>query len=185
VRLSCALSLFCRQSLVVVLAHPTLSAAATAGSEHYFYPGGIETELSGCSSGGPLFLFDAPPPPPSPAAPAPAPTMLLSPLSDFTCNSVANCPPHKKGTPVDPQLCALSVDASGKSGHCLGWHTSAVLLARPGLTRATRAFGALVRRVHNTTRSRGPGVNQLSYWNDNQAGSVTAITSRNQAVVWQ
>jgi hypothetical protein len=63
--------------------------------------------------------------------------MLLSPLSDFTCNAVANCPAHKKGAPVDRAQCALSVDASGKSGHCLGWATAR---ARPGRSRALRAL---------------------------------------------
>ena len=38
------------------------------------------------------------------------------------------------------------------------------------VTRVTRAFGALLRRAHNTTRARGAGVNALSYSNDNQAG---------------
>eukprot|EP00729_Bicosta_minor_P002986 gene2986-8622_t len=42
--------------------------------------------------------------------------------------------------------------------------------AGPGLVRTTRAFGALLRQRHATKRMRGPGVGQLSYWNDNQAG---------------
>ena len=147
-------------------------------SEHYFYPGGINTDLGGCLSGGPLFLFD----PPAPAPAKPAATMLLSPLTDFTCNAVVNCPPHKKGQPVDKRQCALAVDASGKSGHCLGWETAAVVLARPGLTRATRAFGAILRRAHNTTRARGPAVNQLSYWNDNQAGYSWWTAGPDQAI---
>ena len=28
----------------------------------------------------------------------------------------------------------------------------------------------MLRQARNTTRRRGPGVTQLSYWNDNQAG---------------
>ena len=139
-------------------------------SEHYFYPGGIETDLPGCSSGGPLFLFD--PPPPAPAAPVA--TMALSPLTHFSSNSVVNCPPHGKGAVPDTALCGLGVDASARCGtkgnHCVLFETAALVMARPGLTRATRAFGSILRRKHNTKRNRGPGVNELSYWNDNQAG---------------
>jgi len=68
-------------------------------SEHYFYPGGIQVDLGGCSSGGPLFLFD--PPPPAPAAPVA--TMALSPLTHFSSNSVVNCPPGKPGAPFAPR----------------------------------------------------------------------------------
>ena len=46
-------------------------------------------------------------------------------------------------------------------------------MARPGLTRATRAFSSMLRQNHNTTRNRGTAVNELSYWNDNQAGYVS------------
>ncbi len=142
-------------------------------SEHYFYPGGIETDILSCSSGGPLFLFD--PPPPAPALPVPA--MVLSPLSHFSSNQVVNCPPHNpKSGPADISLCALGVDASaecGSSAHCQFFETEALVMARPGLTRATRAFSSILRQNHNTTRNRGPAVKQLSYWNDNQAGYVS------------
>ena len=72
--------------------------------------------------------------------------------------------------------CALRVDAgaygcgASKSRGCVAFNTSALLLARPGLMRATRALGALLRQVHGTVRRRSAGVTQLSYWNDNQAG---------------
>jgi hypothetical protein len=127
----------------------------------------------GCSSGGPLFLFD--PPPPAPALPVPA--MVLSPLSHFSSNQVVNCPPHNpKLGPPDISLCALGVDASaecGRSAHCQFFETEALVMARPGLTRTTRAFSSILRQNHNTTRNRGPAVEQLSYWNDNQAGYVS------------
>eukprot|EP01052_Picozoa_sp_SAG31_P042793 SAG31_NODE_6910_length_1853_cov_6.956455_3_plen_130_part_00 len=45
---------------------------------------------------------------------------------------------------------------------------AAVLLARPGVTRVTRAFGSVLRQARNTTRNRGAGVTQLAQWNDNQ-----------------
>lgn len=144
-------------------------------SEHYFYPGGIATDILGCSSGGPLFLFD--PPPLAPALPVPA--MVLSPLSHFSSNQVVNCPPHNpKLGPPDISLCALGVDASaecGRSTHCQFFETEALVMARPGLTRATRAFGSILRLNHNTTRNRGPAVKELSYWNDNQAGYVSSV----------
>ena len=77
-------------------------------SEHYFYPGGIETDILGCSSGGPLFLFD---PPPLAATAPPVPAMVLSPLSHFSSNMVVNCPPHNPKLPPDLSLCGLGVDA--------------------------------------------------------------------------
>ena len=46
----------------------------------------------------------------------------------------------------------------------------AVLVCRGGLKRATMAWGSLLRRFHNTTRSRGAAVSSLSYWDDNAAG---------------
>jgi hypothetical protein len=142
-------------------------------AEHYFYPGGIQTDILGCASGGPLYLFD--PPPPAPAEPVSA--MVLSPLSHFSSNMVVNCPPHNpKQGPPDISLCALGVDASagcGRSPHCQLFETEALVMARPGLTRATRAFSSMLRQNHNTTRNRGTAVNELSYWNDNQAGYVS------------
>jgi len=59
--------------------------------------------------------------------------------------------------------------AYGQCHKCALYESSSLLLARPSLQRSIRAFGAMVRQAHNTTRLRGPGVNQLSQWNDNQA----------------
>ena len=45
-----------------------------------------------------------------------------------------------------------------------------LLLARPGINRAVRAWGSAMRQRYNTTRSRGAATTGLSYWDDNQAG---------------
>ena len=150
-------------------------------AEHVFFPGQVlprhantnphPMDLRQCGSGGPLFLFDI-----GTAAAAPAgsgPSMVLSPISHFTTQQVVNCPRSKTVPPFD--RCALGVSADqgacgARGTRCWLFNTSSVVLARAGLTRATRAFGALLRRSHGTTRMRGPGVTQLSYWNDNQAG---------------
>jgi len=143
--------------------------------EHYFYPGGVVTDLAQCGSGGPLFLFEPPAQSPAHANEPPVGTMLLSPLSHFGTNRVVNCP-HSK-TP-DPSTCTLGVDAAaGPAGLDSGlFQTAAVMFGRPGLVRATRAFGSIARQYHATHRSRGPGVSQLSYWNDNQAGQFARVS---------
>ena len=80
----------------------------------------------------------------------------------------------------------MGVDAA--AGHCGGSHkcqlftTTAGLLARPGITRTTRAFGSLLRQARNTTRRRGTSVTQLSYWNDNQAAYSWWTVGHDQTV---
>ena len=80
----------------------------------------------------------------------------------------------------------LGVDAG--AGHCGGkskcklFETRSGMLARPGITRTTRAFGSLLRQAQNTTRRRGPAVTQLSYWNDNQAGYSWWTVGHDQTV---
>eukprot|EP00037_Helgoeca_nana_P024134 m.255082 g.255082 ORF g.255082 m.255082 type:complete len:849 (+) comp26544_c0_seq1:10-2556(+) len=134
-------------------------------AEHYFFPGQTEVSLSGCNSGGPLLLFDAP----TQSLPQPAPaSAALSPLSHFATSRIVNCRPGPKGTQPNVSECTLGVLATAQPAP--GASTAAVLVARPGLVRVSRAFGAIVRRYHNTTRLRASGVEQLSYWNDNQAG---------------
>jgi len=66
-------------------------------NDHYFFPGGLATDLKGCKSNGPLFLFDAP----VQTIPPPASTsMVLSALTKFTSNQVVNCPPPGRNKPV-------------------------------------------------------------------------------------
>ena len=47
-----------------------------------------------------------------------------------------------------------------------GTITRAVLLGRRSLKRATMACGAVLRKYHNATRSRGAATGQLSYWDE-------------------
>ena len=116
--------------------------------------------------GGPL-------PPANASASVSAPAFVLSALSHFTSNLVRNC--AFSSDDRDWAECHLGVSAraggcGAQGARCQLFNTTSVMLARPGVTRVTRAFGALLRRAHNTTRARGAGVNALSYWNDNQAG---------------
>ena len=151
-----------------IAGHNDSATRCLGWDDHYFFPGGISTSLSGCKSNGPLFLFEAPsydiPPPPSAA-------MVLSALSHFTSNQAVNCPPAKKGEHnVSLDSCTLGVSgAVGQCKKCRQYSTSALMLARPSLQRSIRAFGSVVRQKHATKRLRGVGVNQLSAWNDNQA----------------
>ena len=61
---------------------------------------------------------------------------------------------------------------------------STVLLGRPGLQRATRALGAVLRNVHNTTRIRDANVETLSYWSDNAAGYSFWSVPGNDIDIW-
>ena len=68
------------------------------------------------------------------------------------------------------QQCWLTVAAISPSTVPDGTWLSTVLLGRPGIARASRAWGSFVRRYHNTTRIRDENVETLSYWSDNAAG---------------
>ena len=124
-------------------------------------------------SGGPLLFFDSANASGSGGGGFSVPAFALSAFSHFTSNLVQNCPTTKASRWED---CHLGVNAGaggcGAQGavRCQLFDTAAVLLARPGVTRLTRAFGALLRRAKATARARGAGVTQLSYWADNQAG---------------
>ena len=110
-------------------------------------PNPKDGEVRTCGSDGPLFFFR-----PDSALEA----LALSPISHFTSNAVAS---------ADESWSGLGVDASkgcGNSKHCTLFETRSVLLARPGITRVTRAFGSVLRQAQNTSRRRGPGVGQLS-----------------------
>ena len=65
-----------------------------------------------------------------------------------------------------------------------GVRMSTVLLGRPGLQRATRALGAVLRNVHNTTRIRDANVETLSYWSDNAAGYSFWSVPNNDIDIW-
>ena len=138
---------------------PSTTSRCLGWSGGYMFPGFVKggASLQDCSSDGPLFIFEAA----TQTLPyVPRPAMALTPLTNFTSSFVDG---------------SLFVDASANSceragGNCALFPNKALLLARPGVGRATRAVGALLRRFYNTTRLRGPGVTQLSMWNDNQGG---------------
>ena len=129
--------------------------------EHYFFPGSVmprnhtgdhNADIRMCDSGGPLFTFQAE---------DAGDSLALSPISHFSSQGVINCPPVDKelpkGSKAPPESCSLGVSAAINTGckaKCLLFETQSALLARPGITRTTRAFGATFRRFHSTTRSR-------------------------------
>jgi hypothetical protein len=129
--------------------------------EHYFFPGSVmprnhtgdhNADIRMCDSGGPLFTFQT-----EDAGDA----LALSPVSHFSSQGIINCPPVDKelpkGSKAPAESCSLGVSAAINSGcreKCLMFQTQSILLARPGITRTTRAFGASFRRFHSTTRAR-------------------------------
>ena len=166
----------------------TLDTRCLGWSEHYFFPGELQPrmahthpgpyDLRQCGSGGPLFVFGV--------GAESGHAFALSPINNFTTQSVYNGPPAaaaaaqaqaqtpppaapKPLPPVDDFALGVRAGTGSCGSRCMLFRSSVALLARPGLTRAIRAFGSVLRQHHNTTRSRGPGVTQLSYWNDNQA----------------
>lgn len=162
-------------SLVGTPVNETLKTRCLSWAERYFFGGDINPrdktghppiDLRQCGqTGSPMFFFDLN------VTTGASPAMVLSPLSHFTCQQVVNCPPvNHKVFPFEECHLGVSPITQSKGGKCERFNTTIALLARPGLTRATRAFGSIIRQVHNTTRKRGPGVTQLSYWSDNQAG---------------
>jgi hypothetical protein len=158
-------------------ASPAANRTACLGwDEKYFFPGSmLSGDLAGCNSGGPLLLFERP----AAGAGRATPTLAVSPLSHFSSTKVVTTKP--------PGQQSLGVDAGALVScrhHCLLFPNQALLLARPGLVRAGRAVGAALRRAHNTTRSRGPGVTALSYWNDNQAGYSWWSSDPDQYKTW-
>ena len=103
--------------------------------------------LAHCQTDGPAVVFDG----------QSRATLVFSALDHFTTNVPAT------------SAAAISVATQG-APIPTGTTMCALLLARPGPTRAMRAWGAFMRQKYNTTRSRGPATTGLSYWDDNQAG---------------
>ena len=142
---------------------PGINVSCLSWSSHYFFPGSLEYG-SECGSDGPAFVFRRPTQQlPTP----PAATMALTPLNYFSSNLVLG---GSKGASSGLRVAADQGACQQHGGRCQLYTTRALLLAREGLVRATRAMGSVLRQAWHTTRARGPGVTQLSYWNDNQAG---------------
>ena len=121
-------------------------------------PAGTTWRRSGGSprraTDGPLFLFAS-------AGPPARPALAFSALDNYTVQSAAcggaagfGAATAPGGAPPPPGAAPLS----------------SILAARPGLKRATVAWGALMRRAYGTRRRRASGTTALSYWSDNAAG---------------
>ena len=181
----------------IVGTNATNATKCLGWAEHYFFPGQVlprrantnprplDLRQCGSGTGGPLFLFDTVNHQKgnddessrggggSRGGSKQLPAFAMSALSHFTSQAVTNCPAGKDVPPFAACRLGVSARAGGcgaRGTRCQLFNTTSLLLARPGLTRATRAFGALLRRFHGTARKRAAGVTQLSYWSDNQAG---------------
>jgi hypothetical protein len=106
---------------------------------------------------GPLFVFDSAPPGAGQARAA----LAFAPLDNFTVQSAACSGEAGFGAATAP---------GGASPPPGAGALRSILVARPGLKRATVAWGALMRRVYSTSRRRASGSRALSYWSDNEAG---------------
>ena len=104
--------------------------------------------------------------PPSDATPPVASAALvLTPLSHAVTTHAVHCAPsNDEDCPAT--AAGVGVDASAAPAVA----NVALVLARPSVNLATRAFGATARRYWNTTRTRGDALEGLAYWSDNQAG---------------
>ena len=108
-------------------------------------------------SDGPLFVF-------SRGASRPRAAIAFSPLDHFSSQNAA-C-----GAAQDAGAAFGAATSYTGSAAPAGARLSALLVARPGLKRATVAAGALLRQRFQTARRRGAGTRTLSYWSDNAAG---------------
>jgi len=89
-------------------------------------------------------------------------TLALSAADGFTvqfpaCGAPAGAAPGGFGVAA---LGAAAAAGAIPRGHAM----AAVLLGRPGLKRATMAWGALLRQRFATARARGVATRELSYW---------------------
>ena len=107
---------------------------------------------------GPMFIF------PTLASPG-AGSIAFSPLDNFTVSS-AGCGALPQGAGFAPGFGAMYRPAGTPPAAPL----SLILVGRPGVKRASVAWGAAMRRAYSTTRRRGVGSRALSYWSDNAAG---------------
>lgn len=119
-------------------------------------------------SDGPLFAYEQ-----GTAETGSGTTLVLSPLDHFTTNQVQF---NTSGGAVDAMWMGTTAGPYPQQNQTFnpppppGTSTSSILLGRRSLKRATMAWGAIMRRYWNTTRLRGAGTTQLSYWDDNRAG---------------
>ena len=115
-----------------------------------FAPATRAPSLATCQSDGPILAFHD-------DGTRNRPTFVFSALDHFTTNVPA---PSATGITVATQGAPIPAGTS----------MATLLLARPSINRAMRAWGSAMRQRYNTTRNRGPATTGLSYWDDNQAG---------------
>jgi hypothetical protein len=148
-----------------------LGLRALSWEPSYMLKGNVLSNLSGTGrSDGPLIVFD------DVAANRTGATLVLSALDHFSANA-----PQWSSSVNGRFSMWMSSDAalypmqnatlaSAVLPPPAGTTLRSVVLARSKLKRATLAWGSFQRQYHNTTRSRGLGTGQLSYWDDNAAG---------------
>ena len=112
-----------------------------------FAPAAHSFSLSHCQTDGPVVAFHN----------RSRATFVFSALDHFTTNV-----PATSATGITVATQGAPIPA--------GTTMSTLLLARPGPSRAMRAWGSTMRQRYNTTRSRAAATTGLSYWDDNQAG---------------
>jgi hypothetical protein len=114
------------------------------------------------ASDGPLLLFSAADPPDA---------LAFSALDNFTvssagCGSSSSSSGSGGGGALPGFGSAFHPTGTPPPGAALAM----LLLGRPGLKRASIAWGAALRRAYGASRRRGVGSRELSYWSDNAAG---------------
>ena len=107
-------------------------------------------------------------PPDSEEPPKPSAAFVITPLTHATATHAVYCDGSAAGEnandcPADVHGVGVDASTHPETGN------AALLVARPAVALAARAFGAAARKYWNATKSRGEALNGLSYWNDNQA----------------
>ena len=162
----------------------TWAAAHPAGTENatlHGSPGGF---------GGPVVLWHKSNVTANQEAPLPEPVIAMAALDHWDSNQLLmskESATYRDGCdeegPGDDCWLAAGV-AALSIVPATGVQMSTVLLGRPGLQRATRALGSVLRNVHNSTRLRDANVETLSYWSDNAAGYSFWSVPGNDLDIW-
>jgi hypothetical protein len=140
--------------------------------------------------GGPVLLWHKSNATTKGAAPLPEPVVAMAALDHWDSNQLL----VSKASGTYRDRC----DEEGQSDDCWlaagvaalsivptsGVQMSTLLLGRPGLQRAARALGSILRNKHNSTRLRDANVETLSYWSDNAAGYSFWSVGGNDIDIW-
>ena len=155
-------------------------------------PGAENATLHGQPGGfgGPVLLWHKSNTTAGEAAPIPEPVVAMSALDHWDSNQLL----MSKASATYRDSC----DQEGQSDDCWlaagvaalsivpasGVRMSTVVLGRPGLQRAARALGSILRNEYNSTRLRDANVEALSYWSDNAAGYSFWSVPGNDIDIW-